>query len=173
MLRILSIIIIGSLVIACGSNKKVDKTNMEKEAMVIDFSAGPPTYIYKTKGDYNNLVPVILSDDKSTITSYPHPEDLYYKGELAIPVELADGYLLDNRGISENVAFINITYEDYSKLKTTPSADSLITLIIDNNPLVKLYNCGNRHQYKDEIAQLNKIIEEGHLVNCKMVVGEK
>lgn len=171
MFRILSVIIIVSLVIACGSNKKVDKGNKEGEAMVIDFTAGPPTYIYSTKGDYNNLVPVILSDDKSSITSFPDPSDLYYKGKLAVPVELTEGYLLDNRGISKNVAFINITYEDYSNLKTVPSVDSLFNLIVDNNPLVELYNCGNRHQYKDEKEQLVSIIKGGHLEACHKVIG--
>jgi len=160
-----------SFVTACGSNKKVDN-NKQKEAMEIDFTAGPPTYIYKTKADYSNLVPVNLSDDKSTIISFPHPKDIYYNGELAIPVELTDGYLLDNRGISENVAFLNITYADYSKLKNTPSVDSLYSLIIEKEPLVELYFCGNRHQYKDEVKQLNKLITDGNLKRCKKIVGK-
>ncbi len=172
MIKFVSVILIITMVYACGSNKKVDKVAKQKEAVEIDFATGPPTLIYKTKDDYNNLVPVILSDDKSAITSYPHPKDLFYKGKLALPSQLADGYLLDNRGISQNVAFLNITYGEYSKFKNIPSPDSLYTLILDKEPLLELYNCGNRHQYKNEVEQLNGIINDGQLVNCKKIIGK-
>ncbi len=173
MMRILSIVLVLTLVYSCGSNKKVDKKNSEKEAMVFDYSAGPPTYLYKTKGDYNNLVPILLSEDKSRVTSFPHPSDLLYEGELALPVVLEDGYLLDNRGITKNVAFIDISYDVYSKLTNVPSVDSLFSLIVDNDPLVVLYNCGNRHQFDDAVKQLNEVITAGQLVNCKLVVGDE
>lgn len=171
MFRIVLLILVASVITSCGSNKKVD-SNKQKEAMVIDFSAGPPTFIYKTVGDFQNLVPVILSDDKSTIVSYPHPRDIYYKGELAIPVKLAEGFLLDNRGINANVAFISLTYEEYSKLESAPAPDSLFSMIVEIDPLVSLYNCGNRHQYDDEINQLNSIINNGYLDKCKKIIGK-
>ena len=167
--KILTILLIISVVWSCKTQKKIDNMASKKEIITIDYSAGPPTYIYKTKKDYNNLVPVILSDDKSKITSYPHPKDLFYKGELAIPVQLKEGYLLDNRGISKNVVFLNITYEDYSKLNTIPSVDELFEMIIEMDPLTELYNCGNRHQYKNEVSELNKLILNKQLVRCKKV----
>ena len=172
MYKILSLFLIIILMWSCGSNKKVDKGSTKKETISIDYSAGPPTLIYKTKADYNKLVPIILTDDKTKISSFPHPKDVFFNGELAYPVVLEDGYLLDNRGISKNVAFINITYEEYSKLTQAPVPDSLFSLIIDNNPLVVLYNCGNRHQFKNVNKQLNEIILSGQLNNCKLIVGE-
>ena len=60
--------------------------------------------IYKTAKDYRNNVPVTLSDDKTTIVSYPHPTDLVLGEGLALPASLHNGYLLDNRGINRNVA---------------------------------------------------------------------
>jgi len=170
--NIFTILLIISVVWSCKTQQKVDDMSSKKEIITIDYSAGPPTYIYKTKGDYNNLVPVILSDDKSKITSYPHPKDLFYKGKLATPVQLEEGYLLDNRGISANVAFIDITYEDYSKLNNAPSVDDLFEMIIEMNPLTELYNCGNRHQYKDEVVELNSVISNRQLRQCKKVVKE-
>ncbi len=170
--NIFTILLIISVVWSCKTQQKVDDMSSKKEIITIDYSAGPPTYIYKTKGDYNNLVPVILSDDKSKITSYPHPKDVYYKGKLATPVQLEEGYLLDNRGISKNVAFIDITYEEYSKLDKAPSVAELFEMIIDNNPLIELYNCGNRYQYKDEVVELNSMISKRQLRQCKKVVGE-
>ena len=70
----------------------------------MDFS-GPPTTLYKTKADYNNKVPVTLSEDKTKIVSYPSPKDVFYNGNFAYPTPLAQGYLLDNRGIGKNVAY--------------------------------------------------------------------
>lgn len=170
--KILAILLIISAVWSCKTQKKVDDMSAKKEIVNIDYSAGPTTFIYKTKGDYYNNVPVILSDDKTVIVSYPHPKDVYYKGELAYPVQLEDGYLLDNRGISVNVAFLNMTYEVYSKLEKTPAVDSLFVMIIDNNPLIELYDCGNRYQYKDEVVELNKMIKKKQLVKCKKVIGK-
>ena len=172
MYKFVSIFLIISLSWSCGSNKKVEKVTTQKDAVIVNFSVGPPTIIYSTKGDYNNLVPVILSDDKSKITSFPHPSDIYYKGKLAYRTQLDEGYLLDNRGISKNVAFLSFTYDEYSKLDKVPSIDSLFALIVFKDPLVDMYNCGNRHQYKDEVGDLNSLIINGHLEQCKKVVGK-
>ena len=168
--KLLIILIIISVVWSCKTQKKVDNMDYQKEIITIDYSAGPTTFIYKTKGDYKNLVPVILSDDKTKITSFPHPKDVYYKGKLAYPIQLKDGYLLDNRGVSTNVAFLSITYDKYNKLEKAPSVDSLFNMILDNDPMVELYDCGNRYQYKDEIAELNNIITTKQLTQCKKVV---
>lgn len=157
---------------SCGTQKKVNNMDSKKKIIDIDYSTGPPTYVYKTKAYYNNLVPIILSEDKTKISSFPHPKDIYYNGELAIPTKLENGYLLDNRGISANVAFLNITYEEYSKMEKAPSVDSLFVMIIDNEPLAELYDCGNRYQYKDEVVDLNKMIKKKQLVKCKKIIGE-
>ena len=170
--RIFALLLIILVAWSCGTQKKVDNMNSKKKIIDIDYSAGPTTYVYKTKADYNNLVPVILSDDKTKISSFPHPKDVFYNGKLALPVQLENGYLLDNRGISSNVAFLNITYEEYSKLDSTPPVDSLFNMIADNNPLIELYNCGNRYQYKDEVVDLNNMIKKKQLDKCKKLVGE-
>ena len=75
--KIFAILLILSVVWSCKTQKKVDDKNTQKVIITIDYSAGPTTFIYKTKGDYNNLVPVILSDDKTNISSYPHPKDIF------------------------------------------------------------------------------------------------
>ena len=170
--KTLALMVIVSALWSCGTQKKIDNIVSQKEIISIDFSAGPTTYIYKTTSDYYNLVPIILSDDKTVIVSFPHPRDVYYKGALAYPTQLEDGYLLDNRGISPNVAFLNISFDEYSKLKKAPSIDSLFGMIIDNNPLLELYNCGTRYQYKDEVAELNNVITNRQLTKCKKIVGK-
>ncbi len=172
LLFILSVLILNACFTLKKSNTAVKETETDKDKVVLDFKAGPPTIIYKTKKDYNQFVPVILSEDKSKIVSYPHPKDVFYKGELAYPTELKSGYLLDNRGINSNVAFLNITYEDYSKLEKALIPDELFLMISDKDPLIEIYNCGNRYSFKNEISDLNKLIENNGLKSCKCLTKE-
>lgn len=149
---------------ACkGQNKTMFKPDFN------NISA-PPTLVYKTKANYNNLVPVLLSDDKTEIISYPHPSDLKVGNVLALPTLLKNGYLLDNRGIGINVAFLKLTYEEYSKLENVPSLKELYELIIDKEPLVELCNCGNSKAFTDKKEQLNKVISSKKLrATCKTI----
>jgi len=123
----------------------------------------PPVIIYKTKQDYFYNVPVGLSEDKKTIISYPDKVDLFYAGKLATPTHLIDGYLLDNRGIGINSAFLKYTYEDYSKFPSTPTVSVLFSQIIDIDPFTEIYSC----KCSRDTAVINKIIREGLSKSCK------
>jgi hypothetical protein len=169
---ILSVLLINSCSTAKKNQITAEAKEIDKNKVMLNFKDGPQTFIYKTKQDYNKYVPVTLSDDKSEIVSYPHPKDVFYNGELAYPTELKDGYLLDNRGINGNVAFLDITYEDYSKLEKTPSSEELLSMILDKSPLAEMYNCGNRFTFKNGIADLNKLIKNNGLIDCKCLVKE-
>lgn len=119
----------------------------------------PGVYIYKTRGDYSLLIPIDLSADKKSIVSYPDIRDVFTNGKLAIPTKLDDGFLLDNRGISINVAFLKLTYQQYAALPSTPSPNSLFNLILDNDPLTVLYDCGLKSGYKNLAGELNNMIK--------------
>jgi len=129
--------------------------------------AGPPTIIYKTREDYSQYVPVSMSEDKTEISSFPGIKDVYYKGKLAYPAELHDGFLLDNRGIDQNVAFLKITYEEYSQMSKLPSTEEMMELILDNDPITEMFNCGSRYQFKNLEEDLNSIIDNDQFNNCK------
>jgi len=92
--------------------------------------AFPPVLIYKTKADYYYHVPVVLTPDKKGLASYPGVKDIYFNGDYAYPVRLHDGFLLDNRGIGPNVAFLTYTYEEYGKL----NQDALSYRINEQDP---------------------------------------
>ena len=126
----------------------------------------PHVVIYKTKKDYNRNVPVTLSEDKTQIVAYPHPTDLIFNGNLALPTQLNNGYMLDNRGITKNVAFLKYTYDEYSKLKDVPSMRELQRAIIDEDPLVELWDCGEKKNFTDLQKQLNEWID-GNLLSGK------
>ena len=140
-----------------GSNKKSGQVSIPS----------PPCIIYKTRGEYSNNVPVILSEDKTKIISYPAVKDVYFNGELAYPTPLNDGFLLDNRGIGPDAAFLDITYEQFSHMEKTPSADELFKRIIDKDPFIIMYQCGERKQYKEIESELNEMIMSGKFTSCK------
>lgn len=131
------------------------------------FSPGPPTIVYKTRSDYREHVPVLLSPDKSKLESFPAPGDLFYNGILAYPLQLEEGWLLDVRGINEHVAFIKTTYETYSRMASTPESSELLDLILDDDPLTEMYHCGNKQHFKQPVNDLNKLIKQGGLEKCK------
>lgn len=150
------------------SSKSKDEKNISNGPDLV-FTGGPPAMVYKTKQEYDRNVAITLSPDKRKIVGYPHPKDVFYNGKLAVPTRLINGYLLDNRGINENAAFINMTYDEYAKLAEAPSIEALQSMVIDKNPITEMCNCGIRSQFKDETAELNRLIKSNQLTKCKKV----
>ena len=175
LVSLLSVIVVFS-VISCSrsvnsgnekSDEKQEATKKEQKMTGAKVSAGPPVYIYKTRNDYYNKVPVILSENKQEIVSYPGVKDVYTGGELAYPTRLEQGYLLDNRGISEHAAFLSLTYEEYSNLPKTPEKEKLYDMILDKDPFTELYHCGSRFDFKELVPEVNKMIAEDKLGACE------
>ena len=160
--------------IGCIATKKVTQTSDTKQPESVSvLGAEKPILVYKTKANYNNLVPVILSDDKSEIISYPHPDDIKTGYKYSVPVILHNGYLLDQRGIGKNVAFLNMTYEEYAKLKEIPIIEDMYHLIVDKDPLTELCNCASKKSFSDPVNQLNKLIDSNNLrIKCKIIVQQ-
>ncbi len=129
--------------------------------------ANAPVIVYKTKADYSQHVPVTLSSDKMEIVSYPAPGDVYYGGDLAYPVSLEKGYLLDKRGINENSAFTKWTYYEYSRLSKTPTPQEIRNMLLDKDPFIEIYHCGTRNDFENLVEDLNKIIKKDKLDRFK------
>ncbi len=133
-------------------------------------SAMPHVLVYKARSKYRNLVPVQLSEDKKTITSYPAPADVTTGSGYPLPVALHKGYYLDKRGVNLNTAFIQLTYAQYSRLKDAPSPGELYKMIIDKAPITEVCDCGVRQAGKYSVKQLNELIDKGQLrKKCKSV----
>ncbi len=162
-------LIFGLLVlVSCKSSNE-----MKSETSDINFNNStvprPHVLVYKTKNDYRNLVPVLLSEDKKEIISYPDPKDLKIDDTLLLPTLLQNAYLLDNKGINENVAFLKYTYEEYSNLKSPPKLKELYKSILDRSPLLELYNCDKSKKFKDSKTYLNKIDMEYLKNECEVI----
>lgn len=151
--------------------RKEDKANSSATEQVNNVSnvamATAPVIIYKTKADYTSNIPVVLSDDKAKIVSFPDVADVKSVEGFRTPVRLANSFLLDKQGIGVNTAFVSYTYEEYSNLEQTPTANQLFDMIIDNDPILEIYNCGSKNDFKDIVADLNKAISSNDMSSFK------
>jgi hypothetical protein len=131
-------------------------------------ASSPHTLVYRTSTDHADHVPVLLSDDKTRIISYPHPNDLKTGNGYPVPTSLGKGYLLDNRGIGLNVAYLSMTYAQYAALDQAPSLETLEASIIDRDPLVEMCECARRNEFKDPAKEIAAWVEAGELQkHCK------
>lgn len=168
-MKLRTIIILSVIFVSCKSREEIPNITNE-----ISFSgnaiASLPILVYKTKKDYNNLVPVLLNDDKTQIVSYPDPKDVKVGSNFLLPTSLQKSYLIDNKGIGNNVAFLKYTYQEYSNLQTLPTLQELLDNIIDINPLIELCDCGDKSRYTDLEKQLNEYINKDILrTKCKVL----
>lgn len=146
----ITLLFLLTMILSCNATK-----------MNSDFTkALPSAIVYKTTGDYYQLVPITLNKTRDKVVSYPAPSDLYTDGKLALPVKLENGYLFDQRGINANTAFTSFTYETYSQMESAPSTSELIKSITDPNPFEEIYNCGKINEFKDPVKDLNRLIRK-------------
>lgn len=154
------VLITIAIVASLSSCRNTSQINESSEMTKV---TGPSVLIYKTSADYQQHVPVILSPDKKSLVSYPAPGDVFFKGDLAYPLQLVDGYLLDRRGIGKDCAFLKWTYYEYSRLAATPTQEEIMKMILDDDPLTELYNCGKQSKYQQIETELNQLISEGKI----------
>jgi hypothetical protein len=167
--------IIGGIVWLINANAPAvtaeSHTAHQQSASSTMMAAGPPVIVYKTKADYYSNVAVSLSPDKSRILSFPDVMDVSVDRDLMLyPTRLHAHYLLSNRVLDKNSAFLNMTYSDYAALSKTPSPEEIYAKIIDKDPFAEMYFCGNRYSYKNLEPELNRIIDNNQLdVKCEKV----
>lgn len=161
MKKLLFISAIFITLISCktAQNQPPAPTNRLTESSIGGES--PQVVVYKTISDFSNYVPVIMNPEKNKIISYPAPADLVKDGLIIRPVQLKQGYLLDQRGINENVAYLNITLDDYTQSTRLPSPEYMLTMILEKNPLAELWYCGKESNFRNKPGELNKLIRKG------------
>lgn len=129
---------------ACGSKKTTVESQSSETPVIIgisprggasgQFAYVPKARIYKTNGDYIANVPVTCDPATGAVVSYPAPGDV---AGLA-PVSLADGWLLDRRGVGPDSRFTSYTYSEYASLKSAPSLEQLQKAIIPDARVTEL-----------------------------------
>ena len=162
MKRLIYIAVLFLFVISCKQNKNIVKSAKVRNNPTVS-AANQQTIVYKTTKDFSDYVPVIMNSERTEIISYPAPSDL---SATSKPTKLKNDYWLDNRGITENVVFLNYSYESYSKLTEAPSLIEMKRNVKEKYPLKELIFCGSRYQFKDEVKELNVLINAG-FPGCK------
>lgn len=125
----------------------------------------PRALIYRTDGDYQHNVPITVGPD-GNIISFPAPTDLRYTS----PVPVADGWLLDRRGVGERTRFTRYTYAQYETLATPPTLEQLRQAIIPGARVTQAYSLPmTNSEAANDTAAVNTLIRQG-LPGCTQVI---
>lgn len=173
--RVISIFLIATAFYSCKTAVKQNTQTVEvteiKQEPLTPRKASERAILYRTKGNYYNLVPVELSEDKKSIVSFPDPKNLAIESGYPMPMPFSNNYLLDFAGIGLNVAYLKLTYEEYSKLEKMPNASELYELIKDKDPLYEMCDCGLKSDFSEPIfISMNNMIDSGFVrTRCKIL----
>lgn len=140
----------------------------EKPGSTTQMAIRKSFFIYKTTQNYQNNVPVRLSEDGKMLIWFPGIGDVKTDNGFMKPIQLTKGYLYDQQGIGTDVAFLDFTYEQYSKLPQTPNPEVLMQHILDKKPLKEAWIITGR-EYID-INNINSLIENSFLKDAVQVV---
>lgn len=153
MKKILGALIIGAAFAgACSSSKTTVPQSSTTDAYL------PKAIVYKADARYADLVPVTLNAAGNALTSFPAPSDL---SDNSTPVPLGDGWYLDRRGISPNSAFTSYTYDEYMKLTSVPSTQTLMSKIVEKHPFEAMYRLPiSRNSAVNDPALCKKFIKK-------------
>ncbi len=180
---IMAMITLSCLTIAgCATSKKTVDANTSASARTEtgvmpmpgkktlggqEAAVRPMAIVYKTNGNFNDNVPITLSANRKEIISFPAPSDISVS---SAPIQLAEGYLLDRRGIGENTAFTQYTYESYSALKQAPSLKLLNESIIRGAEVVEIVRLPMTFtEAINDTTRCNSIIRNG-FPDCDVVL---
>lgn len=164
-LNILTLLASAPLLVSChGAKQEIASTDTAVAASPVVIGGKRPaqavvakTRIYKTNGDYTNLVPVTLNAARTAVVSFPAPTDLVN----AAPISLSDGFLLDRRGVGVNTAFTSYTYSDYSQMKNPPSPAELLAAVIPGAKVTEIIEMPFAVGAPDAVEKSDSLIAAG------------
>jgi len=119
----------------------------------------PRAEIYKTAGDFADKVPVTIDRTTGELAAYPAPTDIT---DDSSPLPLADGFLLDRRGIGVNTMFTRYTYAEYRALSEAPTPQEISGAIIPGSGITVLMRLPmSPGEAAADTAAVNAIIRGG------------
>jgi hypothetical protein len=143
----------------------------------------PGITIYKTRGDYYNLVDIGMKGDKiyrtnsfwnSRYDSYHFIEFIDNDTLYTQRYRLVNGYILDSEADERYDVFINMTHKEHLKrevinsemeLGVSVSGDTLRKYIIDKDPYTEFYRNKTdvKRLYLSDSLEINEIILNGEI----------
>jgi len=163
--RLVILLLIIVFLYSCRARGEMPLAAFVHHADIIHFRPDSPLVIYKTRADYSQFVPVRMNANRTEIIKAPHPSEFIHQGRLSLPVAINQGYWIDNIGISPDVAYLRFTIENYSKLDEPLPVEIMLRYILDAYPLLEMYQCGYRYEYRDIFSEVNVLVARG-LTNC-------
>jgi hypothetical protein len=119
-----------------------------------------PVIVYKTRGDYSNLISVNLSKDGTRVTALPGQDYV----EEQRPIPLANGYWLQRM---VGTVYLSITIDEFSDMSNHYTNEDLLRAVIDKDPFTEYYNICSCVDDNQDTAAFNRIIREGRLGECE------
>jgi hypothetical protein len=131
----------------------------------------PGISIYKTRGDYYDLVTIGMKGDKIFRSGYASESskfiftnnDTVYKNRA----RLINGYVLDSESSNEYDVFLSLTFKEYMKRAAqneTLSENYLRNYIIDKEPYTEYYRSNRTVSFSiSDTAFINQLIRNGEL----------
>ena len=120
------------------------------------LSAMPDATAFRMSGDYANNVAVTLGPN-GELLYFPAPTDITADSE---PVELMDGWWLNNQGLGPNSVFTKYTFAEYASLPEVPSVEQLKLSVIPGAKVTDFmelpFKIGNTSQNIEEIKNFIK-----------------
>lgn len=89
----------------------------------------PNATAFRMNGNYSNNVAITVSPS-GELLYFPAPTDITADSE---PIELGDGWWLNNQGLGPNSVFTKYTFAEYAALPEVPSVEQLKLSIIPNS----------------------------------------
>ena len=124
--------------------------------------------VFKTTGNYSNLVSVDLDRDRQIVTAWPNIN------EIQPPVALHSNYFTGGFGGDPYGGFLSMSIVDYKNLTVRPTIIEINNLILDKNPFSEMYRCfiapvnGVPLSYADAYNVVNNYIDNNQLsTKCK------
>lgn len=159
--RLMAIILTAAMMTACKPAAKVQTEQPANGQQYI-----PQAVIYQMNGAWQEFVPVTLDASGRALANYPAVSDISANQR---PIELANGWWLDCRGISPSTAFTGYTYSRYAALPDTPAPKTLLGSLIPNAKVTRIVKLPmTLSQARGDINAVNALIRKG-LPGCTVV----
>jgi hypothetical protein len=153
LLKLTYLVLPMALISSC--NKQNSETTLvvpeSLPGTVLSVHKVPQATAFKMSGDYSNYVAVTF-DANGRLLYYPAPGDIT---NYSKPIDLGNGWWLNNQGLSANSVFTSWTFDEYAALKNTPSVDEIKASILLNARVTDIctlpYKVGDTGSHIDDI----------------------
>lgn len=115
----------------------------------------PKATAFKMNGDYADHVGITLGQD-GEVTYFPAPSDI---SSASKPLNLGNGWWLNRQGLGKNSVFLKYTFEEYSRLKETPTVAELKKNIIAGSHIENFVQLPyNINDAKDHLKEIKSFL---------------